>query len=330
MNQLTYNLLLRLCIRHLQQSMQQACIVAVYAYDRPKGCGAAANQTPALRYAYDAPCNHTPRSRTLSDGPQTNPSNNSTITATHSLKQEQAENTTYNYDTHRTPHENERTPPYGPTQEHYYGLRYYSPELGRWINRDPIGEKGGVNVYGFVGNVPIDWIDLLGLVAHVVNNTSFRVFIVYNAWLSDDCIEYIEDVEGITLGDGVNGMPGVIPPGTDTDADTSISDVDGYWIVNSTTTGGMGIKIRWGKKALTDTSITDVQHLLHGESAQSSLAALFSGGNFAAHVNMWKNDYRLTVQDGILKCKCTKKDLNILDHLILKGEQAIAEFPHVN
>ena len=26
----------------------------------------------------------------------------------------------------------------------YYNYRYYSPELGRWINRDPIGERGGV------------------------------------------------------------------------------------------------------------------------------------------------------------------------------------------
>ena len=24
---------------------------------------------------------------------------------------------------------------------HYYGYRYYNPDLGRWINRDPIGEK---------------------------------------------------------------------------------------------------------------------------------------------------------------------------------------------
>ena len=31
---------------------------------------------------------------------------------------------------------------------HYYGYRYYSPDLGRWINRDPIRERGGINVYG--------------------------------------------------------------------------------------------------------------------------------------------------------------------------------------
>jgi RHS repeat-associated protein len=44
-----------------------------------------------------------------------------------------------------------------------YGYRFYVPELGRWINRDPIGERGGVNVYAFVGNNGLRRIDLLGL-----------------------------------------------------------------------------------------------------------------------------------------------------------------------
>ncbi len=41
--------------------------------------------------------------------------------------------------------------------------RAYSPDLGRWVNRDPIGEEGGINLYGFVGNDPIDFFDPLGL-----------------------------------------------------------------------------------------------------------------------------------------------------------------------
>lgn len=44
-----------------------------------------------------------------------------------------------------------------------YGFRYYGPVTGRWPSRDPIGERGGVNLYGFVGNNPIDFIDVLGL-----------------------------------------------------------------------------------------------------------------------------------------------------------------------
>ena len=37
----------------------------------------------------------------------------------------------------------------------YYGYRYYSAEMGRWLSRDPIREAGGVNLYSFVGNEPI-------------------------------------------------------------------------------------------------------------------------------------------------------------------------------
>jgi RHS repeat-associated protein len=45
----------------------------------------------------------------------------------------------------------------------YYGYRFYDPETGRWPSRDPIGEQGGLNLYGFVGNRSTGWIDILGL-----------------------------------------------------------------------------------------------------------------------------------------------------------------------
>ena len=46
----------------------------------------------------------------------------------------------------------------------YYGNRYYSATLGRFINRDPIEEQGGLNLYGFVSNDGINHWDLLGLI----------------------------------------------------------------------------------------------------------------------------------------------------------------------
>jgi RHS repeat-associated protein len=49
------------------------------------------------------------------------------------------------------------------TDLYYYGYRYYSPSLGRWISRDPSEEKGGNNLYGFVGNDPLNQFDFLGL-----------------------------------------------------------------------------------------------------------------------------------------------------------------------
>jgi RHS repeat-associated protein len=45
----------------------------------------------------------------------------------------------------------------------YYGLRYYSPRLGRFVNRDPIEEAGGNNLYAFVGNSPVNGWDVRGL-----------------------------------------------------------------------------------------------------------------------------------------------------------------------
>jgi RHS repeat-associated protein len=45
----------------------------------------------------------------------------------------------------------------------FYGFRYYQPTTGRWLSRDPIGEVGGVNLYGFVGNDGVNKLDYLGL-----------------------------------------------------------------------------------------------------------------------------------------------------------------------
>jgi RHS repeat-associated protein len=45
----------------------------------------------------------------------------------------------------------------------YYGHRYYNPSTGRWLNRDPIVEEGGENLYGFVYNDPMASTDMDGL-----------------------------------------------------------------------------------------------------------------------------------------------------------------------
>jgi RHS repeat-associated protein len=45
----------------------------------------------------------------------------------------------------------------------YYGYRYNKPSTGTWPNRDPLGEEGGVNLYGFIGNNPVNQFDELGL-----------------------------------------------------------------------------------------------------------------------------------------------------------------------
>jgi len=41
--------------------------------------------------------------------------------------------------------------------------RFYDPDLGRWISRDPIGETGGINLYRYAANDPLKYTDPSGL-----------------------------------------------------------------------------------------------------------------------------------------------------------------------
>jgi len=43
--------------------------------------------------------------------------------------------------------------------------RAYDPNTGRWLSRDPIGEDGGINLYGYVNENPVSFIDPKGLEA---------------------------------------------------------------------------------------------------------------------------------------------------------------------
>lgn len=45
---------------------------------------------------------------------------------------------------------------------YYYGFRFYDPNLQRWLNRDPIEERGGVNLYSFAMNRPVIFYDAYG------------------------------------------------------------------------------------------------------------------------------------------------------------------------
>jgi len=40
---------------------------------------------------------------------------------------------------------------------------FYDPTKGRFLSRDPIGEQGGMNLYAFVGNDAVNYIDSFGL-----------------------------------------------------------------------------------------------------------------------------------------------------------------------
>jgi uncharacterized protein RhaS with RHS repeats len=58
---------------------------------------------------------------------------------------------------------------------HYYGYRYYKADMGRWVSRDPIAEKGGVAIYGFSKNNGVGRVDFLGLISIPVGSWTVDV-----------------------------------------------------------------------------------------------------------------------------------------------------------
>ncbi len=52
---------------------------------------------------------------------------------------------------------------------HYNRYRYYSPYVGRFISRDPIGLTGGTNIYAYAPN-STSWTDALGLMSEWQKN----------------------------------------------------------------------------------------------------------------------------------------------------------------
>ncbi len=49
------------------------------------------------------------------------------------------------------------------TETYYFGYRHYDPRTKQWLSRDPIGEAGGLNLFAYANNDPINGIDVLGL-----------------------------------------------------------------------------------------------------------------------------------------------------------------------
>jgi len=65
---------------------------------------------------------------------------------------------------------------------YYNRARYYSPDLGRFISRDPIDIADDINLYAYVGNNSVNFVDLMGLEKQLLrdinNGNTFLVELV--------------------------------------------------------------------------------------------------------------------------------------------------------
>jgi RHS repeat-associated protein len=58
----------------------------------------------------------------------------------------------------------------------YYGYRYYSATTGKWLNRDPLEESGGLNLFAFVANSSPNHVDPFGLTWFDDSDSTLLVF----------------------------------------------------------------------------------------------------------------------------------------------------------
>jgi RHS repeat-associated protein len=65
---------------------------------------------------------------------------------------------------------------------YYYGYRFYNPTLQRWINRDPIEEVGGFNLFCFCLNSMINACDFFGLDCYRQNRQLWPRFMNHSPW----------------------------------------------------------------------------------------------------------------------------------------------------
>ena len=76
-------------------------------------------------------------------------------------------------------------------------FRQYNPETGRWLSRDPIEERGGINLYGYVGNNVTNLRDPRGAEPQgFLDNKVYRFLYTGDANASDEVYDAAMDAAG--------------------------------------------------------------------------------------------------------------------------------------
>jgi len=95
-----------------------------------------------------------------------------------------------------------------------YLYRYYDPLTGRWPSRDPIEERGGINLYGFVGNDGVNELDILGMcdASDIGKRYNVKILATFiGSTESFESSEYMKNLDNsIKGGEKVHGGLGVV------------------------------------------------------------------------------------------------------------------------
>ncbi|WP_136799360.1 RHS repeat-associated core domain-containing protein [Desulfosediminicola ganghwensis] len=121
---------------------------------------------------------------------------------------------------------------------YHFHFRQYDPVNGVWTTKDPIGVFGGVNLYGYLGNDPVNWIDWLGL--HSFEDQPQGATAITSCHASE-------------RGETPRATFGV--SGTIATATTSIDQTSGMTDSHSTSHAGWSVDVTIGEKGTTEAGV---------------------------------------------------------------------------
>ena len=173
---------------------------------------------------------------------------------------------------------------------YYYTYRHYNPESGRWINRDPISEEGGLNLYAFCVNNGINLWDLWG---------NFKWEKLEPIPVED--LSYLKNLElypkdnGLTIGYNESaffeGITANINPSVFLDGNGNISgDLSMSFSGNVAGVNlNFGVSTDFGNNATASFSATTSSDWGNGISANASMSGEYSNNNYSLTASVGLN-----------------------------------------